>query len=116
MGNLKAARAETAATAHKYQQTVLNALEEAESALITFTQDLKICKERREATERYQDLVGLSEQRNAKGLVSLLSVLDSQRQLNESQQDVLKSDTAKLLDLVVLFKALGGGWESAYYE
>ncbi|HEX2579966.1 MAG TPA: efflux transporter outer membrane subunit [Rhabdochlamydiaceae bacterium] len=116
IGNLKAARAETAATAHKYQQTVLNALEEAESALITFTQDLKTCKERRQATDRYQDLVVLSEQRNAKGLVSLLSVLDAQRQLNESQQGTLKSDTTKLLDLVVLFKALGGGWESAYCE
>lgn len=116
MGNLKAARAETAATAHQYQQTVLNALEEAESAIITFTQDLKTCKERREAADRYQDLVGLSKQRNLKGLVSVLDVLDSERQLNESQQDVLKSDTTKLLDLIVLYKVLGGGWESVYCE
>ncbi|HEY5235070.1 MAG TPA: efflux transporter outer membrane subunit [Rhabdochlamydiaceae bacterium] len=116
MGNLKAARAETAATAHRYQQTVLNALEEAESAIVSFTQDLKTSKERREATDRYQDLVGLNEQRNAKGLVSVLSVLDSERQLNQSQQDVLNSDTAKLLDLVVLYKALGGGWENAFCE
>jgi NodT family efflux transporter outer membrane factor (OMF) lipoprotein len=116
MGNLKAARAETAATAHRYQQTVLNALEEAESAIVAFTQDLKTCKERREATDRYQDLVGLSEQRNSKGLISLLDVLDSERQLNESQQSVLNCDTAKLLDLIVLYKALGGGWESAFCE
>jgi NodT family efflux transporter outer membrane factor (OMF) lipoprotein len=116
MGNLKAARAETAGIAHRYQQTVLNALEEAESAIVSFTQDLKTCKERREATDRYQDLVGLSEQRNVKGLVSVIDVLDSQRQLNESQQDVLTSDTAKLLDLVVLYKSLGGGWENVYCE
>lgn len=116
MGNLKAARAETASTAHKYQQTILNALEEAESAIVAFTQDLKTSKERREAADRYQDLVGLSEQRNSKGLVSVLDVLDSQRQLNATQQDVLNSDTSKLLDLIVLYKALGGGWECAYAD
>jgi len=115
-GNLKLKRAETEATAFSYQQAVLHALEEAESAIVAFTQDLKTSKERREATDRYQDIVVLSQQRNSKGLISLLNVLDSERQLNESQQDVLKSDTAKLLDLVVLYKALGGGWESFYCE
>ncbi len=116
MGNLKAARAETAATAHMYQQTVLNALEEAESAAIAFTQDLKTCKETQEAMDRYQDLVGLSEKRNEKGLISLLDVLDAERQLNESQESVLNSDTDTLLDLIVLYKALGGGWENAFRE
>jgi NodT family efflux transporter outer membrane factor (OMF) lipoprotein len=116
MGNLKAKRAETAATAHYYQQTVLNALEEAESALISFTQDLKTSKERKEAIDRYQDLVDLSQQRNAKGLVSLLDLLDSERQLNESQQNLLNTDTVTLFDLIALYKALGGGWESAYCE
>lgn len=116
LGNLKAKRAETAATAHTYQQTVLNALEETESAIMTFTQDLKTCKERKEATDRYQDLVVLSEQRNSKGLVSLLDLLDTERQLNESQQSLLNSDIAKLLDLIALYKALGGGWETAFCD
>jgi outer membrane protein, multidrug efflux system len=116
MGNLKAARAETASTAHAYQQTVLNALEEAESAIVTFTQDLKTSKERKEATDRYQDIVGLSEQRNAKGLVSLIDLLNAERQLNEAEQSLLNSDTAKLLDLIALYKSLGGGWENAFCE
>jgi multidrug efflux system outer membrane protein len=116
MGNLKAKRAETAAIAHQYQQTVLNALEEAESAIVSFTQDLKTCKEIRVASDRYQYVVGLSAQRNAKGLISLLNVLDAERQLNESQQSVLDCDTSTLLDLIVLYKALGGGWENVFCE
>jgi NodT family efflux transporter outer membrane factor (OMF) lipoprotein len=116
MGNLRAKRAETAATAHTYQQTVLTALEEAESAIVSFTQDLKTSKERKEATDRYQDLVGLSQKRHSKGLVSLLNLLDSERELNQSEQSLLDSDTAMLLDLITLYKALGGGWESVYGE
>lgn len=114
MGNLKAKRAETAATAHTYQQTVLNALEEAESALISFTQDLKTSKQRKEETDRYENIVVLSKERNSKGLVSLLNLLDAERQYNQSEQSLLDSDTVKLLDLIALYKALGGGWETAF--
>lgn len=116
MGNLKAKRAETAATAHTYQQTVLNALEEAESSLMAFSQDLKTSKEREEETQHNRVLVGLSEQRNSKGLVSLLNLLDVERQLNASEQSLLTSNTNKLLDVIALYKALGGGWENAFDE
>ena len=60
---------------------------------------------------RYKELVFLSTERNIKGLISLLNVLDTQRQLNEAEQKLLDSDTATLLDLIALYKALGGGWE-----
>ncbi len=116
LGNLRAKRAETAATAHNYQQTILSALEEAESAIVTFTQALKTSQERKKATDRYQDLVTLSQERNSKGLISLLNLLDTERQLNESEQTLLDSDIAKLLDLITLYKALGGGWEMAFKE
>ncbi len=111
MGNLKAKRAETAATAHQYQQTVLTALEEAESALATYTQDLNTVRERKEATSNYRNLVFLNRERHSKGLVSFLDYIDAERQLNASEQSLLDSDTASLLDLVTLYKALGGGWE-----
>lgn len=113
MGNLKAKRAESAAAAHIYQQTVLSALEETETALISYTQDLSTTSERLDATEKYRNLVFLSEQRHSGGLTSLLSLLDTERQLNTSEQQLLDSTTASLLDLVTLYKALGGGWEIA---
>ena len=111
MGNLKAKRAETAATAHTYQQTVLSALEETESAIMAYSQSLATVKERKEATSSYHNLVFLSKARHRTGLISLLNLLDTERQLNNSEQQLLSSDTASLLNLVSLYKALGGGWE-----
>ncbi|MGH2639573.1 MAG: efflux transporter outer membrane subunit [Rhabdochlamydiaceae bacterium] len=111
MGNLKAKRAETAATAHKYQQTVLTALEETESALMSYTQDQDTTHERKETTDSYHHLVFLSQERYFKGLISLIDLLDTERQLNASEQALLDSNTASLLDLITLYKALGGGWE-----
>jgi multidrug efflux system outer membrane protein len=111
MGNLKAKRAETAATAHRYQQTVLNALEETETALMTYTQDLTTERERKEATDKYRNLVFLSHERNTRGLISLIDYIEVERQLNASEQALLDSNTSSLLDLIKLYKALGGGWE-----
>lgn len=111
MGNLKLSRAEAASAAHMYQQAVLKALEETEGALVTYTQDTHTSGERKIATEKHRNLVFLSRKRHAKGLVSLLDSLDAERELNSSEQALLDSDTSSLLDLIVLYKALGGGWE-----
>ena len=110
-GNLKAKRAENAAAAHIYQQTVLSALEEAESALTAYSQDLAKVQERIEAEKSYENLVVLSEARFSKGLTSKVNFLDTERQLNDSEQNLLSSRTSSLLDLISLYKALGGGWE-----
>jgi outer membrane protein TolC len=110
-GNLQAKRAEAAGAAHTYQQTVLTALEETESALISYTQDVQIVKERKEASHRYKTLSLLSQERHEKGLVNLLHWIDAEREYNQSEQELLKSDVAALVDVVVLYKALGGGWE-----
>ncbi len=114
VGNLKAKRAKTESVAHTYQQTILNALQETESAVTRYTQDLKIIKDKTEATNRYEDLVFLSKERYTKGLVSLLQLIDAERVYNQSQQDLLASDIKTLLDTIFLYKALGGGWEGSY--
>lgn len=111
MGNLKAKRAETAAAASIYQQTVLKALEESESAIASYTQDLATVRDKRDSTLHYRDLVFLSRTRNRWGLVSLLDLLNTEREYNASQQTLLDSDVASLVDLITLYKALGGGWE-----
>ena len=112
MGNLKARRAESAAAAHIYQQTVLSALQEAESAITTYTQSLQTIRERQTAVERHHNLVFLGRSRFQSGLVNLLDFLDSQRESNEAEQNLLSSDLATLLDLIALYKALGGGREA----
>jgi outer membrane protein TolC len=112
VGNLKAKRAKTESVAHSYQQTILNALQETESAVNRYGQDLQIIKDKTEAKNRYEDLVFLSKERYTKGLVNLLQLIDSERACNQSKQDLLASDVKTLLDTIFLYKALGGGWET----
>jgi NodT family efflux transporter outer membrane factor (OMF) lipoprotein len=112
MGNLQAKRAEADVIAHTYQQTVLTALEETESALVSYTQDLATLLERKKATDRYQELVALSQERHDLGLIDLLHLIDAKREWNQSEQALVDSNVVALVDVVALYKALGGGWET----
>jgi multidrug efflux system outer membrane protein len=47
-----------------------------------------------------------------KGRVNYLDVLDARRSLYQSDDDLAVSDQAISVDLVTLYKALGGGWET----
>jgi NodT family efflux transporter outer membrane factor (OMF) lipoprotein len=116
VGNLRANRAAASAAAYSYQQTVLVALQDAESALISYSQDLVKSKELNKNMQNNQMLVYLTHERYDKGLVSLLDFLSSKRQLITSQITLLTSDTIALLDLISLYKSLGGGWEPQQNE
>lgn len=111
MGNLRLTEAEAVAAAFSYQQTVLTALEEAESALVAYRQDEESVCHREAALDRYARVDHLTATQFKKGLVDLTNVLDSGRQLITAKQDLLDSETALLLDLIKLYQALGGGWE-----
>lgn len=112
IGNLKASRAATEAAAHVYQQTVLQALEETEGALISYTKAVASTDQLHQATESRSQFTTISRERHEKGLVNLLSLLESQLQLNQAEQQQLDGDSTVLFDLILLYKALGGGWEN----
>ena len=66
-----------------------------------------------------RDMLGLSQEARSTttyvyqaGAGSLLDVLDAQRALYISQAELARSQSQVTLDLVALYKALGGGWES----
>lgn len=111
IGNLRLAEAKAVAAVYTYQQVVLRALKEAETALVSYTEELQASYDLALAVQRYDALVKLTRMRYTKGLVSLTDVLDVERQWNTSAQNLLTSETAALVDLITLYKALGGGWE-----
>ena len=57
-----------------------------------------------------QTAYDLAEQRYREGEDSYLVVLDAQRTLYGSQQGLIRARLMRLSNLVVLYKALGGGW------
>lgn len=111
IGNLRANRAIAEGAAYAYQQTVLTAVQEAESSLVSYSEDLVTTHALAQVTERNRMLVKLAKERYEKGLVNLPSLLTSEQQLITAEISQLNSDTTALTDLIALYKALGGGWE-----
>jgi NodT family efflux transporter outer membrane factor (OMF) lipoprotein len=103
-------RAQQAAAA--YQLTVLNALHEVENALAAFGAD----QERRSwlagTVAQSRETLTLSRQRYQSGLANFIEVLDAERTLQQNQLSLADSTTAAAVDLVRLYRALGGGWQS----
>lgn len=113
IGNLQAKKAETAAALYTYQQTILKALEETESAITSYSQDLKATQLKAERAEKYQTIALISNEQHKQGLIDLLKFLNAQRELNTAEETLLNSQITTLIDLIALYKAIGGGWESS---
>jgi outer membrane protein TolC len=99
-----------------YQKTVLAAFQEAERSLSSFDQEQRKRKRLADAVNANTKAVQLASDRYRQGVEDFLSVLDAQRSLFLSQSALVRSDRAISENLVALFKALGGGWESRIPE
>lgn len=95
-----------------YQKTVLNSLEETESSLVNYA-DEQARRDHLNATLRAsQEALNLANDQYRAGLADFLTVLDSERTLFANQDSLAQSQTALVVDLVALYKALGGGWSN----
>jgi NodT family efflux transporter outer membrane factor (OMF) lipoprotein len=95
-----------------YEQTVLTVLEDVENALVAYSREQVRRTQLAEAVEANQRAVALSNELYRTGLGTFLNVLDSQRALFSSQSDLAQSQATVSTDVVALYKALGGGWET----
>ncbi|MBT0720373.1 efflux transporter outer membrane subunit [Rosenbergiella collisarenosi] len=111
VANVKLARAQQAAAALNYRQTVLTALQEVENALVSYRtgqqQETSILQSR----DALQRAFALASENYKKGFVTYITVLDAQRQLAQTDQQAIQAQAQTAVDLVALYKALGGGWE-----
>jgi outer membrane protein, multidrug efflux system len=105
------ARAEQALTS--YEQTVLKALEETEDALITHAQARDSLGHAIEAARASQTAAQLARTRYEGGLIDFLEVLDAERTQLQAEDSLAQSRTQTATSLIAVYKALGGGWESA---
>ena len=94
------------------QSTVLNSLEETENALVNYSQEQERRDRLQAAVAQNQTALELSRELYTSGLGDFLAVLDAERQLYGSEDLLAQSQTAVTTNLIALYKALGGGWES----
>jgi outer membrane protein TolC len=95
-----------------YRPSILTAIEEVEDALVALDREKKRGEELANAVAANEQAASLARQLYGEGLADFLSVLDAERSLYDSQDAVAQSERAATLDLVALYKALGGGWEA----
>lgn len=98
---------------NSYEKTVLQALTETETALVSYQNEKDRYGLLADALEQHKRSLELSQELYSKGLSDFLSVLDSQRTLYIAEQAVAESEQSVIYDVIALYKALGGGWESA---
>jgi NodT family efflux transporter outer membrane factor (OMF) lipoprotein len=95
-----------------YEKSVLTAMEDVENALVAYAKEQERHRCLKQAVEANRDALHLASQNYANGLANFINVLDAERSLHQAEDSLAQSDTAVLQNLVVLYKALGGGWDS----
>ena len=94
-----------------YQQTVLTALEDTENALTAYAKEQVRRESLVKSVDADEQALEISRQLYVNGLADFLRVLNSETSLYSAQDALVQSDQNVSLDLVQLYKALGGGWE-----
>ncbi|MFV1979744.1 MAG: efflux transporter outer membrane subunit [Rhodothermia bacterium] len=93
-----------------YEQSVLFALEDVENALVAYEQE-RLRRDRLDAAAAAsQRAVDLVRTQYLSGLTNFQNVLDSERSLFRQQDELAESEGLVVQSLIVLNKALGGGW------
>jgi NodT family efflux transporter outer membrane factor (OMF) lipoprotein len=95
-----------------YEASVLNAVEEVENALAAYVQEQHKYESLAAAADSARSASDLAAQQYASGLIGFSDVLEAQRSLLSFEDQLAQSRGTLLSDLVRLYKALGGGWQS----
>jgi outer membrane protein TolC len=94
-----------------YRQTVIQAYQEVEDAMVGFLRTQDRVGHLSSSVKASKRSVDLSLIQYTEGIVDYQRVLDSQRDLT-NQQDLLASNTGSVvINLIALYKGLGGGWQ-----
>ncbi len=107
---ISAADGRALAAVNTLEQTWLNALAETESALVSFQSELLRMAALKDAAAANVRAADLARRRYRAGVDNFLQVLDAERRVLESEDQLAVSETAAVVALIALYKSLGGGW------
>jgi len=110
-GEVRAAESRVRQAAIAYRASVLGALGEAERSLAAYRGSLDTVRAHQAAVAATEESHRLVQVRYAAGEVALLDLLDADRRLADARIGLAAARTAAAVNLVALYKALGGGWQ-----
>ena len=113
-GQLQLSEARQQESAVNYQKTVLQAWQDVDNALTAYAAEQRKHDALERSVRSYQRALVLARDQYANGLQTFLNVLEAERSLFGARGDLVSSTTSVSSDLVQLYNALGGGWETAF--
>jgi multidrug efflux system outer membrane protein len=99
-----------------YKHTVLRALKEVEDALVAAAKEEEHREALAEAVMANRKAVEIATKLYTEGQTDFLNVLQAQRSLYASQDELVQSLRTSSISVIALYKALGGGWEGETEE
>lgn len=105
------ADARSQAALARYEKTVLGALQETQTAISDFSYEEDRRLELQKAAASAQESAKMAKERFDRGYDNFLDVLDAERTLLETEDSLASSEITSGLNLIAIYKALGGGWQ-----
>src|SRR5450631_798870 len=111
LGNFELTQARQDELLQTYRKTVVSAFADVDNALVSIRQRTLKLRLQREVVAASRRAFELSEQQLRAGTADIVTVLNTQLTLFQAEDVLWQAQLAKLLAIVSLYQALGGGWE-----
>ncbi|WP_043832998.1 efflux transporter outer membrane subunit [Muricoccus aerilatus] len=105
-------RAQAEQARHAYRTVVLKALREVEDAMAQVRSLTQYRDGLKQTVLTAGKVVDTARSLYSAGATDFLQVLDAQRALTASRDALAQAEAARTIQVVALFKALGGGWQT----
>ena len=111
LGNFEFTKARQDELLQTYRKTVVQAFADVDNALMSIRQTTERLRLQREVVAASRRAFELSEQQLRAGTADIVTVLNTQTTLFQAEDLLWQAQLARLLAIVSLYQALGGGWE-----
>ena len=111
LGNFELTKARQDELLQTYRKTVVQAFADVDNALMSIRQTTERLRLQREVVAASRRAFELSEQQLRAGTADIVTVLNTQTTLFQAEDLLWQAQLARLLAIVSLYQALGGGWE-----
>jgi multidrug efflux system outer membrane protein len=113
LSSYRATKAAWEQAVEQYQQTAITAFAEVSNTLVAHDKLETVRSEKERQVRALETAVDLSLERYNEGISSYYEVLDAQQQLFPAQITLARTVRDQLATVVLLYRALGGGWDLA---
>lgn len=111
LGNFEFAKARQDELLQTYRKTIIQSFADVDNALFSIKQTTIKLQLQRDVLTASRRAFDLSEQQLRAGTADIVTVLNTQLTLFQAEDALSQAQLARLLAIVSLYQALGGGWE-----